>query len=138
MARKEHVEAAIDRLLTIHFRSPEDTLRFVLASISQIGQSCDVTFRDRPPLLDVKVDKLLKGFQLFGQWSKVRFSDGSQANLKDIWTVQPTPMDGIPPGALEDVDPSDGDRPIDDNGVTYRDMVRALYRPATKAQEDEM
>lgn len=149
------VEATIKRLLTIHFASPQDTLRIVLVNLASIEQSCDVTFRNRNPLIDVKVDKRLaaaaddpvgrsgigkwfKGIQLSRLFGDIHFSDGSRASLNEIWTVNPVPVDGIPEGALADVDLSTGDDPIDSSGVTSRDLVRATYRCANRAQEDEM
>lgn len=129
------VEATIERLLTIHFASPQDTLRFVLVSLASIEQSCDVTFRNRSPLIDVKVDKRLAASRLF---EDIHFSDGSRASLDEIWTVNPVPVGGIPEGALANVDLSAGDDPIDDSAVTFRDLVRATYRCTSRAQEDEM
>lgn len=149
------VEGTIERLLTIHFPSSRDTLRYVLVSLSRIEQSCDVTFRNRSPLINVKIDrrlgaalddwanqeglrKWLKNIQISMLFRNIRFSDGSNASLKEIWTVNPVPVDGIPAGALASVDLSAGDDPIDASGVTSRDLVRATYRCATRAQEDEM
>jgi hypothetical protein len=149
------VEALMERLLTIHFRSPQDTVRFVLVNLSSIGQSCDVIFRNRDPLIGVTIDKRLaataegmagrsgisrwlKERQLSRLFGNIHFSDGSKASLDEIWTVLPVPVDGIPAGALASVDLSAGEESMHESGVTYREVVRALYRCTTRAQEDEM
>ncbi|TMI98684.1 MAG: hypothetical protein E6G97_24990 [Alphaproteobacteria bacterium] len=149
------VEALVEQLLTIHFPKPQDTIRFLLVNLSSIGQSCDVTFRNRDPLIGVTVDKQLaatademagrsgigrwlKERQLSRQFADIRFSDGSRASLDEIWTVIPVPVDGIPADAFAAVDLSAGEQEMHGSGVTVREVVRELYRCKDRAREDVM
>ena len=148
------LEETIENLQTIHFPTSQQTLRFMVINLSSYQQPCDVTFRDREPLLNVTIDKrvaaaadaaadggLLSGIhriRLSRLLNNIGFSDGSRARVQEIWTIHPLPAEGLSEELLASVNLSDGDRPVGREGtITWRDLVRAVYR-TTKENEDQM
>lgn len=127
-----------------HFGSREAMLGFTLSMLSSTGQPCDVTFYNRPPILDVTVDAKIGAALNYGAGaaklaellSAIRFSNGTVASMNEIWTVHPMPKDGIPQADLDNADMSLGDEVSGPNGETVREMVSKTYHCKTPEEAD--
>ncbi|MEM9512009.1 MAG: hypothetical protein AAF978_04885, partial [Cyanobacteria bacterium P01_E01_bin.48] len=102
---------------------------------STSGQPTDVTFFRRKPILDVRISVKLGAARLYGLESqlprlmrRIEFSNGMSANISEIWTINPMPIDGFTEHELDSVDLSLGEQHAGPNGETIRKMIRKTYR----------
>jgi hypothetical protein len=115
-----------------------------LITLSMTEQPCDVTFYNQKPILDVKVNKKYASALLYGAGAKkmsemfrnIMFSDGTQADFKDIWIILPMPMHGISQQSMDEVDMSEGNTKIEPSGETVRKMISSIYHCESKEEED--
>jgi hypothetical protein len=115
---------------------------WMLVSLSQSGQPTDVTFYRRKPILNVKVDKELGvavlsglGARRLAEWLNtcIEFSDGTEARLAEIWTINPMPQNGLSQAELDVVDLAKGEDRIGPGGETLRQMIRETYQCRDRA-----
>jgi hypothetical protein len=139
-------------------------LMWQLAFFAKRGDSFDVTFRDREPMIEVTVapafarriartmDRPFSDprLQLMGgldfvytqNWGaadrlielcrRVELVDGAIVDLGQVWVLNYMPRDLD----ISDVDLSEGDARIGDNGETMREMISQTYRCRSRAEED--
>ena len=140
----KEAQERMQRLIHERFGSREGLLGYQLITLSQFGQPCDVTFYDREPLIDVKVDQQLALALAYGAGAKklvelmgrIKFSDGSIASLGEIWTVNPMPKEGFTEDQLKAVDMSEAEEPSGPNGETVRKMISETYHCRSREEED--
>lgn len=120
-------------------------LFFNLMPLSGSGQPCDVTFCNRKPILNVRVNERLFLAMTYGAGSKrlaemlnaVKFSDGTTAGIEEIWTINPMPRDGFTDNELAAVDMTQAAEAVGPNGETLRHMIRQTYHCDTVEKENE-
>jgi len=119
-------------------------LAFMLMQLSVSGQPCDITFHDRSPILDVKVDSKLRIPLIYGAGDKIMhhrlqrisLSNGEVISFDDIWTVHPMPVGGLSKKELAAVDLGEGEQRFGPNGETLREMIRNVYHCKTSDEEE--
>jgi hypothetical protein len=108
------------------------------------GQLCDITFRDRGPILDVKIGQQITLALMYGAGPKklkemlenIPLSNGEHVSINDIWVIVPMPKGGIPQDELDAVDLSEGTKQAGPNGETVREMIRETYHCNSTEEED--
>jgi hypothetical protein len=108
-------------------------LGFIVLELSLSGQPCDVTFHDKPPALDVKIDQKITLALMYGAGAKklqemldnISLSNGDVVSLGEIWTIHPMPVGGLSQEELSAVDLSEGEQQFGPKGETLREMIRA-------------
>jgi hypothetical protein len=136
-------DEAMKKLLE-HFGSREGMLAYQLVMLSMTGQPCDVTFYNRSPALDVKIDQKINIALMYGAGAakvkelleNIALSNGEVASLAEIWTVNAMPKGGIPQDELDSVDITEGEQKVGPNGETLRQMVSNTYHCKTRDEED--
>lgn len=130
MAQDITPQEAIKRLEQ-HFGNREGMLTHTLTLLSTSGQPADITFYKRKPILNVRVSAKLGAARLYGLEDQVprvlrriEFSNGMIANLSEIWTINPMPVDGFTQEELDNVDMSQGEQQAGPQGETIRKMIR--------------
>jgi hypothetical protein len=126
------------------FPTRESHLGGQITTLSRTGQPCDVTFYQRPPILDVVIDQKINLALMYGAGAKklqemlnaIHFSDGSVAGFGEIWTINPMPEDGIPEEELNAVDLASAEEPSGPQGETLRKMISETYHCKSRAEED--
>lgn len=131
------------RRLEQHFGSREGMLTHTLSMLSMSGQPTDITFYRRKPILDVRVSTKLGAARLYGLENRlprllscIGFSNGAIADLNEIWTVNPMPMEGFSQAELDAVDLAQGENRIGPGGETLREMIRKTYHCKTSSEVD--
>jgi hypothetical protein len=126
-----------------HFGGREGMLTHTLTMLSTSGQPVDVTFYRRKPILDVRVSTKLGAARLYGLEShvprllkRIEFSNGVVANLSEIWTVNPMPVEGFSAEELAAVDLSEAEQRIGPQGETMRKMIRKTYHCKSRKETD--
>jgi hypothetical protein len=117
----------------------------MIVTLSMSGQPCDVIFRDRAPILNVKIDDSISLALLYGAGAKrlaeklqqIRLSNGEVVGISEIWTVLPMPAEGFTDDELAEVDLADGEQQAGPNGETVREMIRNVYHCASKEDEEK-
>ena len=142
MAQDITPQEAIKRLEQ-HFGDREGMLTHTLTLLSTSGQPTDVTFYKRKPILDVRVSAKIGAARLYGLEShvprllrRIEFSNGTVANLSEIWTINPMPADGFTEEQLNNVDLSEGERQAGANGETIRKMISKSYHCKSNKETD--
>jgi hypothetical protein len=128
-----------------HFGGPMEMLAHMILNLSQSGQPCDVTFRDRKPALNVKIDESISLALMYGADAKklvemlghIRLSNGEVVSINEIWVVFQMPGNGFSKEELEEVDLAGGDEQHGPNGETVREMIRNVYHCSTKEEEEK-
>lgn len=135
-------QEAIERLEE-QFGGREGMMLHQLTVLSTSGQPADITFYRRKPILDVRISSKIGAARLYGLerhlprlLKRIEFSNGMAANLKEIWTINPMPVDGFTQEELDAVDMSQGDERSGPQGETIRKMIRKTYRCKTKKETD--
>jgi len=133
MAQDITPQEAIKRLEQ-HFGDRVGMLTHTLTMLSTSGQPTDVTFYKRKPVVDVRVSAKLGAARLYGLeehvprvLKRIEFSNGMTANISEIWTINPMPMEGFTQEELEHVDLSEGEQQAGPKGETIRKMIRNTY-----------
>ena len=67
----------------------------------------------------------------------IKFSDGTTAGIKEIWTVNPIPRDGFTKDELATVDMTEAEERVGPNGETLRQMIRETYHCETVEEENK-
>lgn len=142
MAHDITPQEAIKRLEQ-HFGDRESMLTHTLTLLSTSGQPADVTFYKRKPILNVRVSAKLGAARLYGLEDhvprvlrRIEFSNGMVANLSEIWTINPMPVDGFTQEELDNVDLSEGEQQAGPQGETIRKMIRATYHCKSNKETD--
>lgn len=108
------------------------------------GQPCDITFKNRKPLIDVVLDPELKYALMYGagpekiqqMLSSVKLKGGGSFNYGDVWVISPMPKGGFTKEELAAVDLAEADEPSGPNGVSMREMISNSYHCETREEED--
>jgi hypothetical protein len=140
-AEVDPVEAR--RRLEELFPTRESHLLWQLAHYAETGQRFDATFYDREPSLGVTLAQEFayefmaalnygRDGQLQQLCRRIRFSDGTNINLNGIWTLNYMPRNLD----ISDVDLSQGEQRIGNQGETMREIIRNIYRCQSCAEED--
>jgi hypothetical protein len=145
VAPTEKEKAEMMKKLTARFGDAMGMLAFMVLELSLSGQPCDVTFHDKPPALDVKIDQKISLALMYGAGAKklqdmlsnISLSNGDVVSIGEIWTVHPMPVDGIPQEELAGVDLAEGEEQFGPNGETLREMIRNVYHCGSKQEEDK-
>jgi hypothetical protein len=132
------------RRLQERFGSREAFLGYQIVMLSQLGQPCDVTFYRRKPIIHVKVDQQIALALMYGagpkrlaeMMSSIKFSDGTTANLGEIWTINAMPTGGFAEAQLNAVDLSEAEERVGPGGETLRKMIRDTYHCSSTQDED--
>ena len=126
-----------------HFGSREGMLKHTLLMLSISGQPTDVTFFRRKPILDVRVSTKLGAAQLYGLQARIpallrhiEFSNGTIADLSEVWTINPMPKGGFTQAELDAVDLSAAEERAGPNGETLRKMIRKSYHCKSRKETD--
>jgi hypothetical protein len=142
MAQDITPQEAIKRLEQ-HFGDRVGMLTHTLTLLSTSGQPTDVTFYKRKPILDVRVSAKLGAARLYGLEDhvprllrRIEFSNGMTANISEIWTINPMPMDGFTQEDLDNVDLAEGERQAGPQGETIRKMIRKTYHCKSNKETD--
>ncbi|WP_448144728.1 hypothetical protein [Pseudomonas silesiensis] len=142
MAQDITPQEAIKRLEQ-QFGNHESMLIRTLTVLSTSGQPADITFYKRKPILNVRVSAKLGAARLYGLENQVprllrriEFSNGMVANLSEIWTINPMPVDGFTQEELDNVDMSQGEQKAGPQGETIRRMIRSTYHCKSKKETD--
>src|SRR5262249_172207 len=113
-------------------------------------QQFDVTFYQREPILDVRLDRdFAREFMTaLGCWKRhefvrrlqpliqcIVFSDGTKTHVDDIWTITYMP-DGITIARLDGAGLVMAETKAGYGGETIRQMICATYRCGSAAEED--
>ena len=112
--------------------------------LSNTGQPCDITFHDRGPVCDVKIDQRIGRAFMNGAgraklnelFENILLSNGESVRLDEIWVIVAMPFQGVSASDLEKVDISEGDKQASPNGDTIRKMIRDRYHCKTAEEED--
>lgn len=131
------------KLLEQHFGDREGMLEHTLTLLSTSGQPADITFYKRKPILNVRVSAKLSIARLYGLEDhvprvlrRIEFSNGMVANLSEIWTINPMPVDGFTQEELDNVDLSLGGERSGPQGETIRKMIRKTYHCKSHKEAD--
>lgn len=108
------------------------------------GQPCDITFRNRKPLVDVILDPELKYALMYGagaekiqqMLSSVKLKGGGSFNYGDVWVISPMPKGGFTKEELAAVDLTQAEEPSGPNGASMREMISNSYRCENREEED--
>ena len=111
--------------------------------LSTLRQTCDVTFFKGEPAINVTFDLELACAAMCGAPQRVyemlqsiRLSNGTEVNMRDIWTINVMPKEGFTKEELEAVDMSQAEEKISSNGATLREMIKDTYHCKSKDEED--
>lgn len=118
-------------------------LGYQIVTLSMLGQPCDITFFNRDPILNVKIDPQINLALMYGAGAKklkellenIKLSNGEQTSIGEIWTINPMPVGGISKEVLESVDLSEANEIVGPNGETLRKMISDTYH--CKSEEEE-
>jgi hypothetical protein len=142
MAQDITPQEAIKRLEQ-HFGDRVGMLTHTLTLLSASGQPTDVTFYKRRPILDVRVSAKLGAARLYGLEDhvprllrRIEFSNGMTANISEIWTINPMPMDGFTQDDLDNVNLAEGEQQAGPRGETIRKMIRKTYHCKSNKETD--
>ena len=128
-----------------HFCGPMDILIHQIIHLSNTEQPCDVTFRDKKPVIDVTLDSRIAFGLMYGAGPKkmrellsnIRLSNGETVSLDEIWVVFPMPVGGFTEGELKGVDLALGEEQWGPNGETVRQMIRNVYHCESDQEEEK-
>lgn len=137
------IKEAINKLLE-HYGSREAFLGNQLITLSMSGQPCDVTFYDRKPAIDVKIDPKISIALMYGAGAKklneilmnMKLSNGDVVSIEEIWTINPIPKGGISQEELDQVDMSKAEEKVGPNGETLRKMISDTYHCSNGEEEN--
>lgn len=106
-----------------------------LVDLSRREGYCDITFRDREPLIGVRLSPALNAALMYGAgaekmkelFDRIETRSGSTFRAVDVWVIVEFP-NGLPSSEdLAAVDLRDGDAEIKP-GVSMRQMAKEIYR----------
>jgi hypothetical protein len=117
------------------FNSPAELLRWHIDWYAEhTQQSFDAIFYNREPLLAVRLapNFIREWHLLYTPIETIAFSDGTVADLSDVWMLNYM----LPDLDIDGVDLAEGERVIGANGETIREIIRITYRCQSRAEED--
>lgn len=126
------------------FGSRVGFLAHQIITLSMTGQRCDITFYDRKPAIEVKIDQQINLALSYGAGAKklkemlesIKISNGQIANIGSIWTINPMPKGGFSEEDLQSVDISEAEERVGPKGETLRKMISDTYHCVSKDEED--
>lgn len=115
-----------------------------ITMLSATGQPCDITFYDKKPSIDVKIDKQINLALMYGAGAKrlkdmlenIKVSNGETVSIGEIWTINPMPKNGFSKEELQAVDMSGAEEKVGAKGETLRKMISDTYHCSSKDEED--
>lgn len=116
-----------------------------LVDLSRREGYCDITFRDAPPLIGVRLSPTLNAALMYGAGAakiselmdRVETRGGKVFRAVDVWVIVQFP-DGLPSaGDLADVDLSDGDAEVLP-GKSMRLMAKEIYHCKDEIEAEAM
>jgi hypothetical protein len=116
-----------------------------LVDLSRREGYCDITFRNRAPLIGVRLSPRLNAALMYGAgaekmaqlFDQVETRNGTVFRAVDVWVIVEFP-DGLPSDeALAEVDLADGEAEVVP-GVSMRQMAKEIYHCADDAQAERM
>ena len=115
-----------------------------LIMLSMTGQSCDVTFYENDPAIDVKIDQKINIALMYGASAKklkeilesIQLSNGSVISINAIWTINAIPKGGFSKEELASVNIEEAEEKVGPNGETLRKMISDTYHCKSRDQED--
>jgi len=119
-------------------------LGYQVIMLSITGQPCDVTFYNRKPSLDVRIDQKINIAIMYGAGAKklkemldnIKLSNGDVVKIKEIWTINPMPKGGFSEKELKAVDLAQAEEKVGPNGETLRKMISNTYHCKSRNEED--
>lgn len=111
---------------------------------SQTGTPADVTFHSKEPMINVVFSPELEASlncngradRLKKLPTDVALADGTLLAFDDIWTINIMPPEKLTPKALASADLTEGDKPLNNEGLTLRKIISQTYHCKNKEQED--
>lgn len=116
-----------------------------LVRLSMHEMYCDITFRERAPLIGVRLSPTLNAALMYGAgaekmkdlFDRVETRGGETFRAVDVWMIIEFPH-GLPSEAdLADVNLSDGEAEVAP-GVSMRQMAREIYHCADEEATEQM
>lgn len=116
-----------------------------LVDLSRREGYCDITFRDRPPLIGVRLSPTLNAALMYGAGSakiaqlmdRIETRTGAVFRAVEVWVIVEFPY-GLPTEAdLAGVDLADGDAEVAP-GVSMRQMAKEVYHCKDDAEAEQM
>lgn len=115
-----------------------------IITLSMTGQRCDITFYDKKPAIEVKIDQQINLALGYGAGAKklkemlenIKLSNGKVVNIGEIWTIHQMPEGGFSEEELQAVDMSGAEEKVGPNGETLRKMISDTYHCVSKDEED--
>lgn len=116
-----------------------------LADLSRREGYCDITFRNRAPLVGVRISPKLNAALMYGAGAakiaelleRMETRGGSTFRAADVWVLVEFPY-GLPTDEdLAAVDLTDGEAEVAD-GVTMRQMAKEIYHCSDDIEAEQM
>lgn len=116
-----------------------------LVRLSMHEMYCDITFRERAPLIGVRLSPALNAALMYGAgaekmkelFDRVETKAGEIFRAVDVWMIIEFPH-GLPSDAeLAEVDLSEGDEEVAP-GVSMRQMAREIYHCTDEETAEQM
>lgn len=116
-----------------------------LVDLSRREGYCDITFRNREPLIGVRLSPRLNAALMYGAGAEkmaqlfdhVETRSGTVFRAVDVWVIVEFP-DGLPSDKeLAEVDLADGEAEVVP-GVSMRQMAKEIYHCADDVQAERM
>ena len=131
-------------ILEKEFGSRLGFLGHQILMLSMTGQKCDITFYQKKPAINVRVDQQISLAVSYGAGAKklqemlnnIKLSNGESVGIGEIWTINPMPHGGLSEEELNSVDLNEADQESGPNGETLREMIKNTYHCETKDEED--
>lgn len=134
----------VRKIIEKEFGSRLGLIGWQILMLSINGQQCDITFYNKPPVLDVKFDQQIHLALMYGAGAEkfkemlehIKLSNGNVINIMDIWIINPMPKGGFSKEELDAVDLSRAEEKVGPNGETLQKMIKDAYHCKTKEEED--
>lgn len=131
------------KLIEKEFGSRLRFLAHQILMLSMTGQPCDVTFYNKAPATDVRIDQQITLALMYGAGAQklkemlenIKLSNGDVGSIGEIWTINPMPKKGFSKEELATVDLCEAEEKVGPDGETLRKMVSDTYH--CKSKEDE-
>ncbi len=115
-----------------------------ILTLSMTSQLCDVTFYNKPPAIDIRIDQQINIALMYGAGAKklkemldnIKLSNGDAVSISEIWTINPMPQGGFSGEELAAVDLRKAEEKDGPNGQTLRKMISDTYHCKSKEDED--
>jgi hypothetical protein len=112
--------------------------------LSMTGQKCDITFFEKRPAIDVKIEQQINLAVMYGAGTRklkdmlenIKLSNGDSVSIGEIWTINPMPKRGLTKEELDSVDMAEAEQEAGPNGETLREMIKNTYHCKSKDEED--